>query len=190
MKKKLQLIALFTSSIVLTGCFGALFAGAATSGAVINDSRSITEMERDTKVSHDVSMVLTRDPKLKKTHIVVSSFYQMVFLGGEVPTQNLVTYAEQKALKVPGVRRVYNQIKVAPNNSIKGQAEDAWITTKVKTSMLAKSGLKSGGFKVITERRVVYLIGAVSHDQANLAVDVARRIDGVERVVKLFKYRD
>lgn len=173
----------------LSGCMGVVAAGAAT-GAVINDSRSFQEMERDTKVSHDVSMVLTRDKKLKSSHIVVSSFYQMVFLGGEVPKPQLKAYAEKLTLKVAGVRRVYNQIEVAPNNSLKGQAEDAWLTTKVKAAMLTKSGLKSGGIKVLSERDVVYLMGKVTHEQANLAVDVARRIDGVEKVVKLFKYTD
>ena len=176
--------------LALSGCVGAIVAGTATSGAVINDSRSLNEMEIDTRISHDAGLILTRDPKLKTSHIVISSFYQMVFLGGEVPSESLRAYAETLTLKVPGVKRVYNQITVGPNNSMKGQALDTWLTTKVKTSMLAKSGLRSGGIKVISEKAVVFLMGEVSHDQANLAVDVARRVDGVDRVVKLFKYTD
>jgi osmotically-inducible protein OsmY len=173
----------------LSSCVGVFVAGAAT-GAAINDSRSFSELEKDTRISHDVSMVLTREPKLKTSHIVVASFYQMVFIGGEVPIASFKSLAERLAIKVPGVRRVYNQITIGPNNTLKNQAKDAWLTTKIKTSMLAKSGLKSGAFKVLSENSVVFLMGEVSHEQANLAVDVARRIEGVDRVVKLFKYTD
>ena len=175
---------------ILSGCVGAVVAGATTSGAIINASRSMTELEKDTKVSHDVREGLTDNDKLQDCHIVVSSFYQMLFIGGEVHSQNQKQLAEKLTLNVPGVKRVYNQITIAPNNSLKGQTLDTWITTKVKTSMLAKSGLQSGGIKVITEKRVVYLMGQISHDQANLAVDVARRTEGVEKVVKLFDYVD
>lgn len=190
MTKIQKYFTLATIILSLSGCVGAIVAGAASSGAVINDARSINEIEKDTKISHDVGLVLTRDESLKTSHIVVSSFYQMVLLAGEVPEVSLKAYAEKLTLKVPGVKRVYNQINVAPNASIKDQAEDAWLTTKVKTSMLAKSGLSSGSFKVISEKGTVYLVGYVSNEQANLAVDVARRISGVKRVVKLFKYKD
>ena len=56
--------------------------------------------------------------------------------------------------------------------------------------MLAKSGLHSGAIKVVSEKGAVYLVGNITHEQANLAVDVARRISDVKRVVKLFKYKD
>lgn len=173
----------------LSGCVGVLVAGAAT-GAVVNDTRSIPELEKDTRISHNVSMVLTRNKDLQTSHIVVASFYQMIFIGGEAPAEKFKNLAENLTMKVPGVRRVYNQITIGPNNSLKNQAVDTWLTTKVKTSMLARSGLRSGAFKVLSEKGVVFLMGEVSHEQANLAVDVARRINGVKRVVKLFKYTD
>ncbi len=173
----------------LSSCVGVFVAGAAT-GAVINDSRSFSELEKDTRISHDVSMILTRNKKLQTSHIVVASFYEMGFIGGEVPAEKFKALAEHLTIKVPGVRRVYNQITIGPNNSLKNQATDTWLTTKIKTSMLAKSGLRSGAFKVISENGVVFLMGEVSHEQANLAVDVARRTQGVDSVVKLFKYTD
>lgn len=181
---------LLAMMLPLAGCVGALVAGAATTGAVVNDARSLDEMEKDTRISHEVGRILTRHKALKSSHIVVSSFYQMVFLGGEVPKPALKQLAETLTLKVPEVVRVYNQIEVGANNSLKGQAHDTWITANAKTRMLARPGLRSGGIKVITEKGVLYLLGKVSHDQANLAVDEARRVQGVKRVVKLFKYTD
>ena len=54
--------------------------------------------------------------------------------------------------------------------------------------MLAASDLKSSSIKVITENGVVYLMGIVSRQQADLAVDIARRVSGVQKVIKIFQY--
>ncbi|WP_304985560.1 BON domain-containing protein [Coxiella-like endosymbiont] len=54
--------------------------------------------------------------------------------------------------------------------------------------MLGKSGLHSSNLKVVAENKVVYLMGMVSPKQAAMAADVARRISGVEKVVKVFEY--
>lgn len=193
MIKRMKLVPLLVSlfmATLLSGCVGAVVAGAAGAGAVINDSRSFAQMGKDTRISHDIGQILTNKESLKTSHIVVSSYKGMVFLGGEVPKPALKRQAEGLALKVANVKRVYNQIEIAPNSSIKQMGIDAWITANIKTRMLARKGLHSGSMKVLTEKGVVYLLGDVSHDQANLAVDVARRVDGVTRVVKLFDYRD
>ncbi|MEC8224892.1 MAG: BON domain-containing protein, partial [Pseudomonadota bacterium] len=42
--------------------------------------------------------------------------------------------------------------------------------------------------KVVTENGEVFLMGLVSDSEANLAVDVARNVSGVERVIKVFEY--
>jgi osmotically-inducible protein OsmY len=54
--------------------------------------------------------------------------------------------------------------------------------------MLTKKGLESGSIRIVTENRVVYLMGIATQEQASLAVDVARRINGVAKVVKIFQY--
>jgi len=41
---------------------------------------------------------------------------------------------------------------------------------------------------VLTEAGIVYLMGIVSHEQADLAAKVAQNIDGVQKVVRLFEY--
>jgi osmotically-inducible protein OsmY len=54
--------------------------------------------------------------------------------------------------------------------------------------MLTQKGLESGSMRIVTENGVVYLMGIATHEQANLAVNVARKINGVNRVVKVFQY--
>ena len=67
------------------------------------------------------------------------------------------------------------------------RSKDSWITTKVKTEMMATSGLHSTQVKVVTENGVVYLMGMLTPQQSELATNVARRIDGVREVVKVFQ---
>ncbi len=177
-------------SLLLSGCGAAILAGGVAGGAIVNDSRGVGTIESDVRTSHELGIALTRRKSLKTSHIVVSSFNHMIFLGGEVPNPYLKNLAERIVLKHPKVKRVYNEIKVGPNATIKEMALDAWITSNVKAMMLTRGGLRSGSFKVITERGVVYIMGYVSHEQANLAVDVARRVEHVKKVVRLFKYTD
>jgi osmotically-inducible protein OsmY len=56
--------------------------------------------------------------------------------------------------------------------------------------MLATEDLKSGSIKVVTENGVVYLMGIVKRDQADIAVDIARQVSGVQKVVKIFQYKN
>jgi osmotically-inducible protein OsmY len=44
--------------------------------------------------------------------------------------------------------------------------------------------------KVVTERGIVYLLGLVTHKQAEDAVQIARNTGGVQKVVTAFEYID
>ena len=54
--------------------------------------------------------------------------------------------------------------------------------------MLSTKELKSTLVKVVTENDTVYLMGIVTENEAKMAVDVARNVEGVKRVVKIFEY--
>ena len=41
---------------------------------------------------------------------------------------------------------------------------------------------------MVTERQVVYLMGLVTQREANRASEVARGVDGVKKVVRVFEY--
>jgi len=42
--------------------------------------------------------------------------------------------------------------------------------------------------KIVTENSVVYLMGLVTKEEAEAAVDIARNTSGVTKVVKVFEY--
>jgi osmotically-inducible protein OsmY len=61
--------------------------------------------------------------------------------------------------------------------------DDAWITTKVKSEMVADSEVKAHKIDVDTKHGVVTLTGTVeSWQEASKAADIARGIKGVTAV--------
>ncbi|WP_133128048.1 BON domain-containing protein [Legionella nagasakiensis] len=184
MKKNAFIILLL--SALLTSCVAAVVAGAA--GLVVYDRRSVVMIERDARIFYMINTEIAGDPNFRDSHIVISSFNQVVLLAGQTPKATLRVLAEKIAKKTPKVLRVYNEITVQDPISFSQRSKDSWITGQVRAQMLAKKGLESGSIRVVTENSVVYLMGIATHEQANLAVDVARQVNGVSKVVKIFRY--
>jgi osmotically-inducible protein OsmY len=191
-----RLFILFVMIYPMVGCLPAVIvAGAAASasvgGAVIYDKRSFKTMNQD-HLAHSVAMnALTHDPLLVgHSHISLSVFNHVGLLVGQAQTPEVRERAYQIVTNVQNIQRVYNEITVSPPTSTTQRANDEWISTKVRASLLGTGGLRSTNLKVITENGVVYLMGLVTHKQADLAVNTARRISGVVKVVKVFDYEE
>jgi osmotically-inducible protein OsmY len=189
MKQLAIIIALF---LTLQGCIfiAGTAAGVAAVG-VVNDHRKLEQISRDTQLNNAIVKNIKATPELfKENHINVVTFNQIVLLAGETTTAELRQAAENAAREAPNAIKIYNQIEVKGSSSVITRTSDAWITAKIKTQMLAAKALKSGNIKVITENGSVYLLGQVSHDQAEMAVNIARQVSGVQRVMKIFQYTE
>lgn len=189
MKKLLLLLAIAFS---LQGCIFVVGAAAGAAGvAVVYDHRKLEKIVLDEKIAKKAAEKLQAMlSDREKTHIAVTCFNQVVLLSGEATTPALRQEAEELVRTVPDIKRIYNQIMIKAPSSTLTQASDSWITTKIKTQMLATEGLQSGTIKVVTENGTVYLLGIVSKEQAEIAVDIARQVQGVQRVMKIFQYTD
>ncbi|MDP3705277.1 MAG: BON domain-containing protein [Legionellaceae bacterium] len=183
----MRLIIMLLLGSLLTSCVAVVVAGAA-GGMVVYDRRSITMIEKDARIFHVIHTKIVRDSRFRDSRIVVSSFDQVVLLLGQTSAASLRVLAEKIAQETPKVRRVYNEITVGPSLSVVQQSKDTLITSKVRSRMLTQKDLESGSIHVITEHGVVYLMGIATPEQANLAVNAARQIEGVRKVVKIFQY--
>ena len=183
---KLKSIVILLAGTLLTGCVVAVVAGAAV--GMVYDRRSVTTFEADTRLFHVVHTEIVTNPQFRDSRILVTSFNRVILLVGQTPTASLRVVAEKIARETPGVARVYDEVTVDNPTPLTQRTKDSWITGQVRSAMLAKKGLESGSIRIVTENGVVYLMGVVSSEQATRAVDVARRIDGVTKVVKIFQY--
>ena len=77
---------------------------------------------------------------------------------------------------------------VAEKSTLTQRSNDVYITTKVKASMIDAKDLPASAIKVVTERQVVYLMGLVTEREAKRATEVARGVEGVKKVVRVFEY--
>lgn len=186
-----NLILLITVCSLLQGCFFVVGAAAGAAGAAaVYDHRKLEKIMDDQKITNAIVDKIRADTEMREStsHIEVTTFNHVVLLSGETTTPALKQRADTLAHSVPNVTRVYNEITIKGPTSALTRTSDSWITTKIKTQMLATKGLKSGTIKVVTENGSVYLMGKVSREQADTAVDIARQVSGVQRVVKIFQY--
>ncbi|KTD66365.1 BON domain-containing protein [Legionella spiritensis] len=184
---KYRSLFILLSCMLLASCVAAVVAGAAA-GLVVYDNRSFTMLESDARIFHKIHTAIVTDPRFQESRIIVSSYNQVVLLVGQTPTASLRVLAEKIAQKTPKVRRVYDEVTIGDPIPLSQRSQDSWITSQVRSQMLTKSGLESGSIRIVTENGVVYLMGIVTSEQASLAVDVARQVNGVQKVVKVFQY--
>lgn len=183
---KLKSLALLLSCTILASCVAAVVAGAAA--GMVYDRRGVTTLEADARLFHKIHTAIVSNSQFRHSRIVVTSFNRVILLVGQTPSASLRVMAEKIAQSTPNVGRVYNEIVITHPIPMTQRTQDSWITGKVRSLMLTKKGLESGSIRIVTENGVVYLMGVATARQANLAVDVARRVNGVKKVVKIFQY--
>lgn len=150
---------------------------------------------KDAAITTKVKAKQLDDKRLKNSDISVTTANGVVSLTGTAPTGDAKDAAESDAKTVDGVLNIDNQIQT-PSVASKVEKKtkqaakktervvsDSWITTKVKSALLADSVTKGFKISVKTVSHVVFLSGAVdaqaSIDQAS---DVAKKIEGVSSV--------
>lgn len=121
-------------------------------------------------------------------HLVTVSYNGIVLLAGQVESEALKAEAQQAAERIGKARSIHNELEVGGPISYVARSADSWLTTKVKSKLLANKQTEASKVKVITENGVVYLMGLLPRAEADAAVDVARSVYGVQKIVKVFEY--
>ena len=177
-------------AITLQGCAGVIIAGGATAGAMANDRRSSGAYIDDESIEWKIIDVLYQDEQIdEQTHLNATSYNGIVLLTGEIPNQYMRVKIGEKIRRVQGVRQLHDETSVAAPSSMMSRSGDTWITSKVKTAMLTDDTDMGARTKVVTDKGVVYLMGIVSAQEADKLTDIARRVGGVQKVVKVFEYQ-
>lgn len=121
-------------------------------------------------------------------HVNVTSFNRKVLLTGEVRDEAMKAAVEREVANIEGVQSIVNDLEIAPVSSFGARSNDSLITGKVKAAFVDAKDLYANSIKVVTERGTVYLMGRMTQREGQLAADVARGVNGVKKVVKVFEY--
>lgn len=117
--------------------------------------------------------------------IRITSYNRMVLLTGTIPSGSVGKDAEKIVGAGTAVRSMINELHVGPSSSLSSKAEDALITGKVKSELIATPDVKAGAVRIVTEQGVVYLMGLLSQREVERAAGVVRRVVGVRKVVSM-----
>ncbi|MGX5174705.1 BON domain-containing protein [Aliikangiella sp. IMCC44653] len=186
--KSNYLICILLLCALLQGCSGLLVAGAAGGAVASQDRRTLpTQLEDESIELKALKAIFENDELWSDTNISVISYNNIVLIIGQAPTADLKQKATAEINRVAKVRKVHNQIRVAAPISFFAARNDEYLTTKVKSAMLFASGFPSSKVKVVTENSEVFLMGLVTPAEANQAVEIARNVSGVSKVIKVFE---
>jgi hyperosmotically inducible protein len=119
---------------------------------------------------------------LKDDDIKIQSKDGAVTLTGSVSEESHKTLARETLAGVSGVKKVDNrlEIKGAP---LAATNSDAWLITKVKTSLLFHRSVSATSTEVDAKDGIVTLQGdAASQAQKDLTTEYAKDVDGVKEV--------
>lgn len=152
-----------------------------TMGAKLNDS----EIETAARVN-----IKKASPQLEHAHINVDSFNGIVLLTGQVASEELRNLVADTVYQLNPVREIHNELAVAEPTNFAARSQDSWITTKVKAQLLADSETESRRVRIITEMQTVYLMGMVTHAEADRITNMVRNTADVQKVVRVFEYLD
>ncbi len=187
------LILALSGATLLSGCGAIIVGGAATGADVVHDRRTSGVIVDDQAIKLKIMDFISKNEDIAShSSISVTSYNLSVLLAGTAEEASIRQRVADYASNLPRVKRVYNEIGIGPRLSLKTDAADAYLTSKIKLKLF---GIKLDGFdptrvKVLTSNGVVYLMGLLTPTEAETVVDLVRHIDGVRRVVKLFDIVD
>lgn len=186
-----KLAILLGATIFLQGCVAAVIGGGAVAAKVATDPRTTGTQIDDETLEFKVENAVEKDAQIKaEGRVNAVSYNGRVLLIGQVPNSDVKDTATALAKGVEGVNEVYNELTVSPKISFAQISKDSWLTTQVKSKMFIDGRVKATDVKVISENGEVFLLGNVTQSQANAAADIASKISGVKKVIKVFKYLD
>ncbi len=179
------------ASLVFSGCTSIISATTDEPIQIDPGKRSLGVKIDDQQIETIAAVNINKaHPMLDDAPVSVHSFNAVVLLVGQVPTNELRELAGNTARKLPNVRQVHNELQVQAPISLLAGANDSWLTTKIKSKLLTNRDIDSGRLHIVTENNTVFLMGLVTHTEAEAITNVARHTGGVQKVVRVFEYID
>ena len=171
----------------LSGCVPLVMGAAAGGLGMVATDRRTSGAQLDDQGIELRAGARVREIAGDNSHVNITSFNRQVLLTGEVPTTALRQRIEETVSRIENVTGVVNDLGMAAPSSLQQRSTDAFITGKVKASLLDAKDIFANAYKVVTERNVVYLMGRVTRREAERATDVTRGVSGVEKVVRVME---
>jgi osmotically-inducible protein OsmY len=172
----------------LTACVPLLLGGGAVTTALVASDRRTSGMYLEDERIEQSAAAKLRETLKEGTRASVTSFNRLALVTGEVRSEAEKAEVGRTVASVENVRNVVNEVEVVPFISSIGQrSRDTLLTSQVKASLIDAKDLQANTITVVTEMNVVYLMGIVTPREAQRAAEIARGVNNVRKVVRVFE---
>ena len=181
---------------LLHGCIAVVAGGAIVGAHAVHDRRAIGTVLSDRNIQLSAIDAINKHRELTRddNNVKVTVYNGVMLLCGQVRSEQLKQLAHDAAADFDGVTRMVDEIEVTDTpQGFWRRRQDNTISGRVKAGLLDLTsipGFDPTRVNITTAHGVVYLMGLVTHTEADAATDVARNTAGVDKVVKLFDYTD
>jgi len=137
--------------------------------------------EMDSRIESSAKESYVFKTYLQGDDIKIQSRDSAVTMTGTVSEESHKSLAQDTVAGLPGVKSVDNKLEVKGESPVKNS--NAWLTTKVKTTLLFHRSVSAGTTKVDVKDGIVTLRGkASSQAQKDLTTEYAKDVEGVKDV--------
>ena len=188
MRPQIKLFALLlisAAALSLQGCFPLAATGIGAAALMVDDRRSTGVYIEVENIEWKARARLIEH--FRDAHVNVTSFNLTVLVTGEVPSEQMKQEVADAIRNIPSVKSVTNELVVGGNTALTARANDAFVTTNVKTRFINNGKFSINHVKVVTEAGTAFLMGIVTREESDAATELARTTSGVSRVVKVFE---
>ncbi len=170
----------------LAGCAPLLLGGAVVGGGLVVTDRRTTGIQIE-----DEGIERRANARVRELatlgHVNVTSYNRVLLITGEVPTEADKQAIGDALAKGENVKAVVNELGIGQNSTTGSRTTDAFLTTKVKATLVDAKDVQANAYKVVVERAIVYLMGRVTEREAARGADLARSVTSVQKVVRVFE---
>lgn len=188
-KGKFATILLVLVAFMQTGCaLMAVGTAGAAATASATDRRTVGTQIDDKTTQSRVRSAINDIPQVKdEAAISVDVYNGQVLLTGQAPLQTMIVNVENTVSGVQNVTKIHNQIRLGSPIPATSTMNDVWLASKIKTMMLADEKIPLFKLDLIVEDSEVFIMGLLTKEEAAAAVEAARNVDGVTKVIRVME---
>jgi osmotically-inducible protein OsmY len=180
-------LATVTLAGTLSACAPLLVGGAMVGGTLVAIDRRTSGAQLDDEAIEIKGALRLREVVGATARVSLTSYNRLVLITGEVANDADKRAVEQAVARLDNVRSVVNDLHIGPAISLTARSNDLVTSGKVKASFVDAHDLQANTIKVVTQRGIVYLMGRLTEREAQKAVEVARGVGGVQKVVRVLE---
>jgi osmotically-inducible protein OsmY len=187
--RKSAMILIIFVAFMQTGC-ALITVGTVGAAATVSatDRRTVGTQIDDKTTQSRVRSAINNIPLVKDNAAITVDVYNgQVLLTGQAPMQTMIIEVEKTATAVQNVIKVHNQVRLGSPIPATSTMNDVWLASKIKTVMLTDEKIPLFKLVLVVEDSEVFIMGLLTKEEAAAAVDAARNVEGVSKVIRVME---